>query len=250
MSGTRLNEIGSPAELNRRYFGYPSIQVYLGLLLACVLILVLMDFAWRQVLAGTLVVWLSYPLIEYLLHRFLLHSHFLYRSPLTAALWKRIHFDHHSDPQDLRVLLGALSTTLPPIFLIPGVLGYLVGAWPGVVAAIAAGLLNFLFYEYLHCIHHLRYSPRQPWLKRLKRHHLMHHHHNETVNFGITSVLWDRLLGTFRDDPRQLPRSATVNNLGYDSAMARRYPWVRQQTVASASGEDTLLSGEHRSSES
>ena len=45
-----------------------------------------------------LVTVVAYPLVWYLLHRFVLHGSFLYRSRWTAALWKRIHFDHHRDP--------------------------------------------------------------------------------------------------------------------------------------------------------
>ena len=51
-------------DLVKAYFTDPAIQIYLAL------------------------VW-------YVLHRFVLHRAWLYRSQLTAALWKRIHYDHH-----------------------------------------------------------------------------------------------------------------------------------------------------------
>src|SRR2546421_290776 len=60
---------------------------------------------------------LLYPLAEYGLHRCVLHGRFLYKARLTASLWKRIHFDHHRDPYDLRGLFGALyerTTGVPP----------------------------------------------------------------------------------------------------------------------------------------
>src|SRR5919206_15112 len=37
---------------------------------------------------------LVYPLVWYLLHRFVLHGSFLYKMRWSAAMWKRIHFDH------------------------------------------------------------------------------------------------------------------------------------------------------------
>src|SRR5262249_37922846 len=40
----------------------------------------------------------AYPLVWYLLHRYVLDGSFLYKMPWSAALWKRIHFDHHRDP--------------------------------------------------------------------------------------------------------------------------------------------------------
>ena len=38
---------------------------------------------------------------------YVLHGRYLYRSSWTAALWKRIHYDHHQDPNDLHVLFGS-----------------------------------------------------------------------------------------------------------------------------------------------
>ena len=63
----------------------------------------------RAVLATVL----AYPAAWYAIHRFILHGRFLYRSRLTASLWKRIHFDHHQDPHRMDVLFGSPVTTLP-----------------------------------------------------------------------------------------------------------------------------------------
>jgi hypothetical protein len=83
---------------------------------------VLAAWSWHQALAPLAIAALAtifvYPLVWYVLHRFVLHGQFLYRSPLTAAMWKRIHFDHHQDPNDLSVLFGALYTTLPTIAIV------------------------------------------------------------------------------------------------------------------------------------
>ena len=65
-----------------------------------------------------------------MLHRWVLHATWLYKSPLTAKVWKRIHYDHHQNPHDLSVLFGALYTTLPAILLITLPLGWLVGGVP------------------------------------------------------------------------------------------------------------------------
>jgi sterol desaturase/sphingolipid hydroxylase (fatty acid hydroxylase superfamily) len=60
---------------------------------------------------------------------------------------------------------------------------------------------------------------------------MAHHFHNETGNFGITSTVIDRLVGSHYEDLRARPRSAHVNDLGYDDAEAARYPWVRQASA-------------------
>jgi hypothetical protein len=38
---------------------------------------------------------LLYPLAWYLLHRFVLHSRWMWKSRLLSPTWKRIHYDHH-----------------------------------------------------------------------------------------------------------------------------------------------------------
>jgi hypothetical protein len=39
----------------------------------------------------------------------------MFKVPMLAATWKRIHYDHHQDPNRLEILFGALHTTLPTI---------------------------------------------------------------------------------------------------------------------------------------
>src|SRR5262249_53436188 len=107
----------SISELVRVYITHPAIQVYITL--AAVAITAVVRSAvpiWRLTIAALLPI-LFYPLVWYLLHRFILHGRFLYRSRWTARTWKRIHFDHHQNPNDMRVLFGALHTTLPTVAL-------------------------------------------------------------------------------------------------------------------------------------
>jgi sterol desaturase/sphingolipid hydroxylase (fatty acid hydroxylase superfamily) len=213
-------------DLVRVYFTYPAILSYLVLAAAsAALALLWATGAWSLVAALAAAIVL-YPLAWYLVHRFVLHGRFLYKRRATAAAWKRIHFDHHQDPNDLRVLFGALYTTLPTIALVTMPVGWLIGGAGGAAAAFAGGLATTCFYEFCHCVQHLNYAPRLASLKRLKRLHLAHHFHNETGNFGITNFVCDRLLGTYYGKVKDVPRSATVFNLGYTAEEARRYPWV------------------------
>jgi sterol desaturase/sphingolipid hydroxylase (fatty acid hydroxylase superfamily) len=215
-------------ELVRAYFAYPAIQAYIAL--AAISIALAVYFAapvWRLALAAVLAI-LVYPLIWYLLHRFVLHGRFLYRSRWTATAWKRIHFDHHQDPNDLQVLFGALYTTLPTVAIVTMPVGWLVGGAGAAAVAFAAGLLTTCFYEFCHCVQHLNYTPKSAFLLRIKRLHLAHHFHRETGNYGITNFLWDRLFGSFYAKAKDVPRSATVFNIGYTAAEAERFPWVQQ----------------------
>ena len=131
-----------------------------------------------------------------------------------------------------RCSTGALYTTLPPIFLLTLPIGWAIGGAPAAAAALAAGCLIFAGYEFCHCVQHLPFTPRNAWLRDIKKHHLAHHFHSERGNFGITLDWVDRLLGSGYDTPRAVPRSATTHNLGYDEAERRRYPWVGELSAS------------------
>ena len=229
-------------QLVRAYLTYPSMILYAALIVAALAASAWLGAAerpWRS-LATVALTLLVYPVAEYLLHRFVLHARWLYKNPLTAALWKRIHFDHHQDPQRLDVLFGAPSNTIPTIALFALPLGHAVNGWSGAWLAFACGAAGYCLFEFCHCVQHLNYMPKNRWLARIKKHHMAHHFHNEAGNFGLTSTFVDRLLGTHYEDVRMRPRSAHIHDLGYDDAEAGRFPWVRacgpQRAVTSVVG--------------
>ena len=169
------------------------------------------------------------------IHRYVLHGSFLYKSPKFAKVWKRIHYDHHRDPNDLRVLFGALHTTLPTVAIFSIPIGWGLAGSAGAIAAMATGVVVTMFYEFCHCIQHLHYTPKNRWLKNMKRLHLLHHFRNENGNYGITNFFWDKLLNTYYDKQDNWSKSATVFNLGYDDEQAVSYPWVAELTKQSSS---------------
>ncbi len=213
-------------ELVWAYVTYPAIQIYALLSVVGIALTAYWGGEPLALAAAVVATILVYPLVWYLLHRFVLHGRTLYRFPQTAALWKRIHFDHHQDPNDLGVLFGALYTTLPTILLVTLPIGWLIGGPGAAAVAAATGMLTTCFYEFCHCIQHLPFTPKREWLRRIKRYHLAHHFHSEHGNYGITNYFWDRLFGTFYAEPKSFPRSETVFNLGYTGAESARFPWV------------------------
>jgi sterol desaturase/sphingolipid hydroxylase (fatty acid hydroxylase superfamily) len=232
--GERTYDLGKMGlkELVVAYATFPTILLYASLFLAAVA-----GAAWLGAFARpagvllTIVVAVAvYPFAEYVLHRFILHARWLYKNPLTADLWKRIHYDHHQDPNRMDVLFGSPSNTLPAIFLISLPIGYALGGWAMGLIAVATALVLFSIYEFCHCVQHLNYVPANPWLKSIKKNHMAHHFHNETGNFGITTNIVDRLVGSFYSSSEMRPRSATTYNLGYDEAEAVRYPWVAERS--------------------
>ena len=225
------------------YFQYPAIIAYLLLAAAAVAV-----FAWRPApLVPTLIAIgaasFIYPLVWYILHRWVLHSRWMFKLPFLAGTWKRIHYDHHQDPNHLEVLFGALHTTLPTIGLATIPLGYAIGspwgseaAWGAAAAAFATGLVTTCFYEFVHCIQHLAYKPRNRLLAEMKKRHMAHHFHDENGNYGITTFFWDRLFGTYYDRSERPTKSETVFNLGYTDEVARNYPWVAKLSGGVAKG--------------
>ena len=135
--------------------------------------------------AGLVVVGIGvWTLAEYLIHRFAFH-HF--------PLLKAVHLAHHDDP---RGLTGTPTILTVVVFL---VLVY----WPAAeigsrasAAAWTAGmLLGYLAYVSVHYVVHHLGSGGWSWLRRLIRAHAVHHH-DSSRNFGVTTVLWDRVFGT------------------------------------------------------
>ncbi|QMW23890.1 sterol desaturase family protein [Sandaracinobacteroides saxicola] len=218
------------------YFQYYAIQAYL---LLAVVSAVVAFYNPPSLLAGSvaaLFVVTAYPLIWYALHRWVLHGKWMWKSPLTARTWKRIHYDHHQDPNHLEILFGALYTTLPTIVVATVPVGWLIGGLGGAAVALCAGLLTTCVYEFVHCIQHLSYKPKNRVLAAMKARHMAHHFHDESGNFGITSFWPDRLFGTFYEREQRKLKSATVFNLGYTDEVARHYPWVAAMSDGVAKG--------------
>lgn len=220
------------SELWRAYLTYPAIHIYAALAVVAAGAAAAAATRWEAIVYPVFAVLVAYPVAWYFIHRFVLHGRLLYKMRWSAALWKRIHFDHHQDPHRLEVLFGAPSNTLPTIAAVTVPLGYAVAGWSGAAAAIAAGLATTCVYEFVHCIQHLNYKPGSHFVLRLKQRHLAHHFHNENGNYGIVSFLPDMMLGTYYHDVRNWPKSASVYNLGYDLDEARRYPRVMMLTGA------------------
>lgn len=218
------------------YFQYPAILSYLALSAVSIAL-----YLWRpapvaQTLAAIAIAIIVYPLVWYCLHRWVLHSRWMWKHKWLAGTWKRIHYDHHQDPNHLGILFGALHTTLPTILIATAPLGWLIGGFGGAAAAVATGLLSTCVYEFFHCIQHLAYKPRIKMIVMMKQRHMAHHFHDETGNFGITNYFWDRLFGTLYDRVSERKKSPTVFNLGYTPEVAKTYPYVADLSGGVATG--------------
>jgi sterol desaturase/sphingolipid hydroxylase (fatty acid hydroxylase superfamily) len=147
-------------------------------------------FSGRWVVAGgvALVGFMSWGLLEYVVHRWVLHG--------PPSLARRGHAQHHAEPRAL--ISTPLFVIMTGALAIWGLLGLVLPAGPA--ALLVLGL--YAGYNYFALVHHWQHHRRTDlacvaYLRRLERlHHL--HHHRQVVNFGISTTIWDRLFGTFQ----------------------------------------------------
>ncbi len=127
----------------------------------------------------------SWSVIEYAVHRFILHG---------LQPFSRWHAEHHRRPTALiysPTIVSALSIAL--FFYLPAY--WLAGAWPA--SALTLGMLiGYLMYAVTHhATHHWRGETR--WLKRRKQLHALHHHAGSALGYyGVTSAFWDHVFGS------------------------------------------------------
>lgn len=131
----------------------------------------------------------AWSLVEYALHRFVLHG---------VQPFRRWHAAHHERPRAL-----ICSPTLLTLGLFAGLVfapaWACVGAWNA--GAFTLGMLvGYLAYALTHhATHHGRTSSR--WLRERKRWHALHHGSADPACFGVTSGFWDRVFGSGRRTP-------------------------------------------------
>jgi 4-hydroxysphinganine ceramide fatty acyl 2-hydroxylase len=129
---------------------------------------------------------------EYTLHRFIFHF------PAKSKFGKRIHFIfhgvHHDYPSDSRRLVMPPSVSIPLAALFYYLFYLLFGNV--LVAPFFVGfIVGYLFYDMTHyAVHHFNIHNKF-WLA-LKKHHIRHHYENPELGFGVSSPLWDEIIGT------------------------------------------------------
>jgi hypothetical protein len=205
-----------------------SVVLYAAIAAAGLTVAVLQVCAWRRLAEATGLTIISYPFVEYLLHRYVLHARVLWRTRSTAHIWRRLHYDHHMDPKDMAVLFAHPAATVPFLLLLSALaaaIGRDTALFP---AMVCCSFLAFIFYEAMHAAAHMPLQTGNELLARRRRHHLRHHYWNEMANFGIATGVLDRLLPVSTAANAGHGPSPSVRNLGYDSAEIARYPWVAE----------------------
>ena len=227
------------SQLVSAYFQHYTISAYLAVAALCFGYAIYAPAPLLRAGGAVLAAVVVYPLVWHLLHQYILHGQWPYKIKWLASTWKRIHYDHHQDPNHLEVLFGALHTTLPTILIATAPIGALIGGeghrLTGAALAFGTGILTTCYYEFMHCIQHLSFKPKWGWVQHMKQRHNEHHYVDEDGNFGITNYFWDHVLGTYYEKKDRPGRSATVFNLGYTEEVAKVWPWVKDLSGGIAS---------------
>jgi sterol desaturase/sphingolipid hydroxylase (fatty acid hydroxylase superfamily) len=166
-----------------------------------------------------------FTLLEYLVHRFLLHGRFPDGPSRLQHLLHRfldtMHGDHHLRPWDGMHINGFLDTVPFAVFF--ALLSFSVNL-RGAPVFVATVLQSYVIEEWVHySVHFHRFKNR--YFEYIRRHHFYHHSPRGTnLAYGLTSGLWDAILVTTRIPPADRGRL-------YERKPARgsepRAPWAR-----------------------
>jgi len=154
---------------------------------------------WWNVLISFAIGLLFWPLVEYLLHRFVFHFSPNNPSERLKRVLFLMHGVHHAQPREKSRLV------MPPVVSIPlavifygfflGVVGGLLKL-PNYVDGIFAGfMLGYVIYDMTHyALHH--FSFKGEYFVKLRRHHMAHHFKTHNMRFGVSTWIWDDVFGT------------------------------------------------------
>jgi hypothetical protein len=138
---------------------------------------------------------LAWTLIEYLLHRFLLHTR--PHAPALLALVEKLHLGHHQNPRDAAKITVPVFGSLPIAGGLLGLFRLMAGSWQVAALLMTGAIAGYLYYETVHFWIHCG-AGRGRCLRQQRTNHLFHHFTDQTRCFGVTTRLWDLVLGSGR----------------------------------------------------
>jgi sterol desaturase/sphingolipid hydroxylase (fatty acid hydroxylase superfamily) len=140
----------------------------------------------------------TFTLVEYTVHRWVYHM--APRTPRRARLQFILHGVHHAHPRDKQrlALPPLLSVIVAALFmgLFRATLG--VHGWPFGAGFLAGYAVYLLIHYSIHA-----YRPPRGLLRALWKHHNLHHFASDQRAFGVSSPLWDLIMGTMPEEPAQ-----------------------------------------------
>ncbi len=139
--------------------------------------------------AGGLFIW---SFTEYFLHRFVFHFE------LPGKWGKRIHFIihgvHHDYPNDTKRLVMPPLVSIPLAYFFYILFGVLLPPhWLNIF--FAGFITGYIIYDMMHyAIHHAKIDGK--FWRRIQKNHLNHHFKDPNLGFGVSTDIWDKIIGT------------------------------------------------------
>jgi sterol desaturase/sphingolipid hydroxylase (fatty acid hydroxylase superfamily) len=134
---------------------------------------------------------LAFTLVEYLMHKHFFHME--PDTPLKDKLQYNVHGVHHDYPRDKDRLAMPPFVSAAYAAILYLVFTLLMGDFA--LYFLPGFLLGYSGYLGVHYVVHV-YNPPKNFLKVLWVNHAIHHYKNPDSAFGVSSPLWDYLLGT------------------------------------------------------
>ena len=177
-----LNAVTEMSKTRLNYWAEFAIDIPLGI------VLIWIGLRYGEIGAGVVFLTIAlglfaFSLIEYSFHRWLMHG--------SVHVLSQGHLAHHMNPQGY----DSLPFFLPGLILL-ALVGLFNFFMPAGYAFLLTGTigLGYVSYGLSHfTIHHYRFHWH--FARNWAANHHIHHRHPET-NFGVTTPLWDELIGT------------------------------------------------------
>ena len=133
----------------------------------------------------------AWTLFEYAMHRF--PFHFISKHAILNRLVFLMHGNHHDNPNDAMRNLMPLLVSVPIASL----------AWIGSLAMLGAPgtwlflgwITGYVIYDLVHYACH-QWPMKVGFGAGLKRHHMRHHYAEQSGNYAISVIFWDRMFGS------------------------------------------------------
>ncbi|MGB1544615.1 MAG: sterol desaturase family protein [Spongiibacter marinus] len=190
----------SPIILTALALGFTGFRVYLG------------NWSYADLIAP-LCILAFWPIQEWLIHAYILHSkpRKIFGKTIDLSVG-RSHRAHHVNPSDLSdiTINKEVFPTVVPVLI---ALAYLL--LPSVELATGALAMFFtlaLHYEFCHFMGHTTWCMPVNYYRRRQRMHRLHHYRDEKLWWGVSTGLGDLLLGT-APDLKAVDKSPTVHNV-------------------------------------
>lgn len=227
-------DLAQEARIARTRF-YPVTVAYTTYALVVLTLGLLRDVraAMLSILAGAA----CWTLVEYLVHRYILHGRFPDGPGGLERVLHRVfdpsHGDHHLRPWDGRHVNGRFDTIPFAVLL---ALASFLGPVPTAPVFLATILQCYVVEEWIHYSVHF-HQFRWRYFTYIRKHHFYHHSpRGRDVAFGLSSGIWDvplrtRIPPVDRDRLHRRPRRA---------GRLRRGPFVPETHSLSPARRDTL----------